>query len=182
MQAECADRFLAGGAHPGKCFCVGPIDIIREGSYNVISAAAAARMGDKTMHGGVIVTGMFNVLIGTKTDKASVPGGGAGGRQCHEQAVPDKGRQGREAVYQGLTLMVGTPDFSNPLLDALRQLPGEIFAVVEGAHFDDAPAELKKCGLAGRPLYLEGESDHDVASGPHLLPSEISGRWRRSAS
>jgi hypothetical protein len=62
------------------------------------------------------------------------------------------------------------PDFSNPLLDTVRRLPAEIFAVVEGAHFDDAPAELKALGLAGRPLYLEGEKDSDVASGPHLVP------------
>ena len=65
--------------------------------------------------------------------------------------------------------MAGDPGFSNPLLDALRQLPGEIFAVVEGAHFDDAPAELKARGLTGRPLYVEGEKDEDVASGPHLV-------------
>jgi hypothetical protein len=65
--------------------------------------------------------------------------------------------------------MAAEPDFSNPLLDALRQLPGPIFATVEGAHFNDATAELKEFGLSGLPLYLEGDSDADVASGPHLV-------------
>jgi uncharacterized Zn-binding protein involved in type VI secretion len=64
--------FLPAARILDKCFCVGPIDLIREAAYNVhIGRRPAARMGDKTVHGGVIVTGMFNVLIGTKTDKAS---------------------------------------------------------------------------------------------------------------
>jgi hypothetical protein len=58
-----------------KCICVGPLDMIREGSSNVlIGKKNAARMFDKTMHGGVIMKGQFNVLIGTKSETASVGG------------------------------------------------------------------------------------------------------------
>lgn len=57
-----------------KCVCVGPMDMIVKGSATVlIGGMPAARMGDMTTHGGVIVTGMFTVLIGD----ASSAGGGA---------------------------------------------------------------------------------------------------------
>ena len=84
--------------------------------------------------------------------------------------MPERGGQEGQAVHKGLADGQGDPDFANPLVDAIRQLPGEIFAVVDGAHFDDAPAELKARGLAPRALYLEGEKDEDVGSGPHLVP------------
>ncbi|ATC98184.1 MULTISPECIES: PAAR domain-containing protein [Pseudoalteromonas] len=45
--------------------CVGPPDVIVKGSTSVlISGRPAARMGDTTSHGGNIVLGMPNVLIG----------------------------------------------------------------------------------------------------------------------
>lgn len=45
--------------------CVGPPDSIQKGSATVtINGKAAARMGDSTQHGGVIVTGNPTVIIG----------------------------------------------------------------------------------------------------------------------
>jgi uncharacterized Zn-binding protein involved in type VI secretion len=45
--------------------CVGPPDVIIQGSFTVlIGGQPAARMGDMTAHGGVIVLGDFTVLIG----------------------------------------------------------------------------------------------------------------------
>jgi uncharacterized Zn-binding protein involved in type VI secretion len=45
--------------------CVGPPDSIVKGSSTVmIGGMPAARMGDATAHGGQIVLGAFNVLIG----------------------------------------------------------------------------------------------------------------------
>ena len=45
--------------------CVGPPDVIAKGSATVfVSGLMAARMGDMTAHGGVIVMGCPNVLIG----------------------------------------------------------------------------------------------------------------------
>jgi uncharacterized Zn-binding protein involved in type VI secretion len=47
------------------CTCVGPPDAIVLGSMTVlISGQPAARMGDQTAHGGVIVAGLPTVLIG----------------------------------------------------------------------------------------------------------------------
>lgn len=47
------------------CTCVGPPDAIVKGSATVlIGGRPAARMGDNTAHGGVIVLGMFTVMIG----------------------------------------------------------------------------------------------------------------------
>jgi uncharacterized Zn-binding protein involved in type VI secretion len=48
-----------------KCLCVGPPDSILMGSTTVlIQGKGAARMGDKTAHGGTIVLGCPTVLIG----------------------------------------------------------------------------------------------------------------------
>ena len=45
--------------------CVGPPDVIALGSFTVlIGGQPAARMGDITAHGGAIVLGVPNVLIG----------------------------------------------------------------------------------------------------------------------
>lgn len=47
------------------CTCVGPPDSIAMGSATVmINGMPAARMGDSTAHGGTIVVGAPNVLIG----------------------------------------------------------------------------------------------------------------------
>ena len=45
--------------------CVGPPDVIALGSFTVlIGDQPAARIGDMTIHGGVIVLGAFTVMIG----------------------------------------------------------------------------------------------------------------------
>ena len=45
--------------------CVGPPDSIIKGSATVmIGGMPAARMGDATAHGGTIMLGAFNVMIG----------------------------------------------------------------------------------------------------------------------
>ena len=47
------------------CFCTGPPDTIAKGSTTVlIGNRPAARLGDSTIHGGVIVVGCPTVLIG----------------------------------------------------------------------------------------------------------------------
>ncbi len=47
------------------CVCVGPPDSIIKGSATVkIGGMPAARLGDKTAHGGQIMLGAFNVMIG----------------------------------------------------------------------------------------------------------------------
>jgi uncharacterized Zn-binding protein involved in type VI secretion len=58
-----------------QCICVGPPDVIVKGSMTVLAnGLQAARIGDQTVHGGVIVTGCPTVLIGDQTSA----GGGAG--------------------------------------------------------------------------------------------------------
>ena len=47
------------------CVCVGPPDVIVQGSATVlIGGKPAARMGDMTAHGGSIVLGCPTVLVG----------------------------------------------------------------------------------------------------------------------
>ena len=64
-----APTVLIGGLPAAKVgdmlVCVGPPDSILKGSATVqIMGMPAARMGDSTAHGGTIVLGMPNVLIG----------------------------------------------------------------------------------------------------------------------
>lgn len=48
-----------------SCACIGSIDSIMKGSTSVmIGGKPAARMGDTTIHGGVIVLGCMTVIIG----------------------------------------------------------------------------------------------------------------------
>jgi len=47
------------------CTCAGPPDVIVKGSMTVyIGGKPAARVGDKTVHGGVVTTGSPTVNIG----------------------------------------------------------------------------------------------------------------------
>jgi uncharacterized Zn-binding protein involved in type VI secretion len=67
------------------CICVGPPDVIVKGSATVlVNGLPAARIGDLTAHGGVIVQGLPTVLIG---DASSGCGGGGGGAGSGEGAV-----------------------------------------------------------------------------------------------
>jgi uncharacterized Zn-binding protein involved in type VI secretion len=74
----CSTNVLTGGLPQArvtdKCFCVGPVDMIVKGSSSVlVNNLPAARVTDTTTHGGVIISGQPNVLIGDSG------GGGAGG-------------------------------------------------------------------------------------------------------
>lgn len=65
----CVPTVLAGGipfAVVGNpCLCVGPPDMIAVGSATVmVGGRPAARIGDTTVHGGVIVVGLPTVLVG----------------------------------------------------------------------------------------------------------------------
>jgi uncharacterized Zn-binding protein involved in type VI secretion len=57
--------FMPAAVVGNLCTCVGPPDAIARGSATVlIGGMPAARMGDNTVHGGVIVTGAPTVMIG----------------------------------------------------------------------------------------------------------------------
>jgi uncharacterized Zn-binding protein involved in type VI secretion len=56
---------LPAATATGMVVCVGPPDTILKGSSTVlIGGMPAARMGDQTAHGGVIVLGFPTVMIG----------------------------------------------------------------------------------------------------------------------
>ena len=68
--------FLPAATVTNMLTCVGPPDIIVKGSAGVfVNFMPAARMGDMTAHGGVIVMGAPNVIIG----EIGSPSPGAGG-------------------------------------------------------------------------------------------------------
>lgn len=53
--------------------------------------------------------------------------------------------------------------------DVLRVLPGKVFAVIDGAHFDDLPGRIKAVGLKAVPLYLDEIDVPNLSQGPHLV-------------
>ena len=68
--------FLPAATVSCMATCVGPPDVIAKGSMGVmINFLPAARLGDQTMHGGVIVTGSPTCMIG----EIGSPSPGAGG-------------------------------------------------------------------------------------------------------
>jgi len=57
-----------------KLICKGPPDMVLKGSPTVIiGKLPAARMFDPTVHGGVIVTGCYTVIIGEFGKGAFIP-------------------------------------------------------------------------------------------------------------
>ncbi len=57
--------FMPAATVTNMCTCVGPPDAIAMGSPTVmINNLMAARMGDPTVHGGIISTGFPTVMIG----------------------------------------------------------------------------------------------------------------------
>ena len=80
--------FLPAARVTDKCLCVGPPDIIVKGSPTVmINNLMAARIGDNTAHGGVIVMGCPTVMIGEMGQGAALAAAAqAGAPFCEECA------------------------------------------------------------------------------------------------
>lgn len=55
------------------------------------------------------------------------------------------------------------------LAEILPRVPARLFAVVDGAFYDDLPKMLKGADLLSRPLYLDAGSVDGVLFGPHLV-------------
>lgn len=73
-------EFLPAARITDLATCVGPPDSILMGSPTVlIGGLMAARMGDPTVHGGVIVTGAPTVQIGLPAQAGALAGAAAAG-------------------------------------------------------------------------------------------------------
>ncbi len=76
VNGPCSTNVIIGGMPAARvsdhAVCVGPPDTIVKGSPTVfINGLQAARIGDRTAHGGVIVMGFPTVIIG-ETGQGSV--------------------------------------------------------------------------------------------------------------
>jgi hypothetical protein len=79
---------LAASRATDKASCLGPPDFIVTGAATVtIGGKMAARILDKSMHGGVIMLGCFTVLIGGPTAGATLGNPGAGAAACQAAAT-----------------------------------------------------------------------------------------------
>jgi hypothetical protein len=61
------------------------------------------------------------------------------------------------------------PGLKDELGATLRRLPGKLFAVLDGAHFDDLPGRLRAVGLTYDPLYMDEIDAPQLNTGPHLV-------------
>ena len=96
-----------------QCICVGPPDVIVKGSMTVlVNTLQAARIGDMTVHGGVIVTGCPTVLIGDQGGGGGGAGaGGGGGIEAEELVSSASGMSapGEQAATQIKAAETGKP-------------------------------------------------------------------------
>lgn len=109
-----------------KAMCVGPPDFLVTGSASVrINGKAASRLGDKTMHGGVITKGCSNVRIGGPA-KGGTLGNPTAGKKAF--AIAAQGRVsgalqqsyqncGVESARQIINQATGKPVGEDVLLD-----------------------------------------------------------------
>ena len=110
----CAPTVLIGGLPAARisdlCTCVGPPDVIVTGAFTVlIMGMPAARIGDTTAHGGKIVIGQFNVLIGDAGSGSGYTGGGAPGAS-EGSALLANAEAFSAAVEQAETLVQAAKD------------------------------------------------------------------------
>ena len=61
------------------------------------------------------------------------------------------------------------PGPQDELGQVLRRMPGRLFAVMDGAQFDDLPGRLRAVGLEYFPLYVDEIDAPQLSSGPHLV-------------
>jgi len=59
--------------------------------------------------------------------------------------------------------------FEDNLGTLLRRLSGHVYAVLDGAHFDNLPNRLRSTRLKYRPLYVDEIDLPAIDSGPHLV-------------
>jgi len=77
VDLPCMPNVLIGAQPAARvgdmAICAGPPDVIVLGAPTVlIGGSMAARMGDMTAHGGTIVMGMPNVLVGTSAQSVAM--------------------------------------------------------------------------------------------------------------
>jgi len=138
--------------------CVGPPDVIVAGSPTcLIAGMPAARMGDSTAHGGSIVAGSPNVMIGDS-------GGGAGGAAGFSMsAAKAKGLAftRTDCASHGAREIVAASPFVPP-----EPAPGQAIA---GHWIGIALVDEAGRPMAGDPYQLEREGTDPIAG---LLDAE----------
>lgn len=58
---------------------------------------------------------------------------------------------------------------ADALVPVLAAIEDPVFAVIDGAQFDDLPTQLQHANLPCEPLFLDGVNTANRASGPHLV-------------
>ncbi|WP_315760685.1 M91 family zinc metallopeptidase [Sphingomonas sp. Y38-1Y] len=136
VSGPCAPTVLTGAMPQARigdmCVCVGPPDVIATGAFTtIVSGSPAARILDMTAHGGVIVMGMFTVLIG-------MAGGAAPPTMV--QVFPNVTVRGTpefvEATLRAMAAIAATPSGAKMLADL--QATGKPVTILESAPGGDS--------------------------------------------
>jgi len=170
--------FLPAATVTCMATCVGPPDVIVKGSAGVmINFMPAARIGDLTAHGGVIVLGFPTVIIG----EVGAPSPGAGGAGMinaglsasnMSQFSPNVSAYGKGGSFDpAAPSSAGSSPLANSSFNGVkadRVLPGSSDNVaVIGRSMDNAVMPYSQ-GLAD-----SGQDDVDTFSGDQISPGAL---------
>ncbi|MEO7331726.1 MAG: PAAR domain-containing protein [Minicystis sp.] len=88
--------FMPAAREGDTLVCVGPPDSIKQGESSVlIGNKHAARMGDPTSHGGVVVAGCPTVIIGSSAQGEALKTGKPFCEECEREAREKEAQQKR---------------------------------------------------------------------------------------
>jgi len=138
--------------------CVGPPDTIAMGSTGVfICGKPAARMGDNTAHGGIIVQGCPTVLIG----ETGGGGGGGGGASMGGSSGGSGGSgDGAGADTEGLE---GNPRHAEGVLGEMSPLDIEMLSGMFKNASDSGTPFCRVCEKEAARLEAEKKAQQDLA-------------------
>lgn len=129
------------------CTCVGPPDSIVKGELScIVAGRPAARMGDNTAHGGVLVMGLPTVLIGMSAAMAYV----------------------NTLIANGTITLTGTQDFQDTVTQDLTTIAGTDSgrATLEEIEQSGQNVEISDWDPA-RPGNMAGPNSRDAYPPPH---------------
>jgi uncharacterized Zn-binding protein involved in type VI secretion len=166
----CEPTVLIGGLPAARvgdpAFCVGPTDVIVEGSPTVlIGGQPAARLGDMTAHGGTVIIGFPTVLIGD--------GGAGGGLSGAEEADSGSPLDAlADAASEAGDFLKGVGE---GVVDGLTGMVKGLGSLAEGAYDFATDSQFRSQALsaAGKDLQAAGNFAQQAWNDPAGAAADI---------
>jgi uncharacterized Zn-binding protein involved in type VI secretion len=151
--------FLPQGRVGDSLICVPAIDKVKQGSSNVlVNNREAARIGDPTAHGGVIVTGCPTVIIGESSQSFTLRSAAASGTPFCEEC--EKAKREQEAQ-----LLDKAPEPNEPPADSVVNEGGKKVLAGVMAKLDAVVPPAKRQKLAKLAKVIKPAAEQLLAAG-----------------